>query len=204
MSSNRKFKGVTPQAGSEKNKWRGQIVLGGKVEYLHSWPTAEEAAKAYDNASFYAAKTGRCRRVKLNFPEAYAHEPYPPPTERTLKLVADLETRVPNRLKTCAQIRHFPDRELLRDMVQRLAAARRAELGARSVVDGLLAQLQGRLSVDSKTVEQEVAFMQQLEKNQQRLEPSQAAELRRLQEIYRPEVCNAATSLEPRSTAALS
>lgn len=191
----KKFRGVTHQPGSQTNQWRAQIVLGGKVEYLGSFATAEEAARAFDNAAFYAGQTGRCRRTKLNFPEDHAQEPYPPATERTLALIANLEARLPDQRKTSGQIRHFPDRELLRGMVQELACARRAEVAAKKTVDALIAQLQTRLSVDSKTVQQDVAFMEKLEKNVERLEPSQAQELRRLQEIYRPEARNAAASL---------
>jgi hypothetical protein len=203
MSNNQKLKGVTPQAGSKRNQWRAQIVIGREVEYLGCFSSSEEAAKAYDNAAFYAGQTGRCRRTELNFPEDYAQEPYPPPTERTLALIENLEARLPNQRKTSAQLRHFPDRELVRGMVQQLAVARRAELAAKKTVDGLIAELQTRLSVDSKTVQQDVAFMENLEKNVRRLDPSQEEELRRLQKIYRPEAPNAATSQSLVQTAAL-
>jgi hypothetical protein len=86
-------------------------------------------------------------------------------------------------------------------MVLELASARRAEVAAGKTVDRIIAELQNRLSIDGKTVQQEVAFMENLERNIQRLEPSQAEELHRLREIYRPEACNVATSPEPRSTA---
>jgi hypothetical protein len=93
-------------------------VLGDKVVYLGCIASAEEAARAYDNAAFYAAQTERCRQRQLNFPEEYAQEPFPEPTERTRQVVADLESRVPNQRKSFAQsfaqIRHFPDRESVR------------------------------------------------------------------------------------------
>src|SRR6516164_6299098 len=106
----KKFRGITRQPGSQTNEWRAQIVSAGKVEYLGCFASAEQAARAFDNAAFYAAQTQRSRQRKLNFPEEYAQEPFPEQTERTRQIVADLESRVPNPRRSSAQIRHFPDR----------------------------------------------------------------------------------------------
>ena len=185
MNPHRKYKGVTQNA-SKSNPWKAQINLGAKLEYLGSFPASEEAARAYDNAAFYAGRTGRCKRLKLNFPEDYASEPYPEPTEQTLEIIGDVEARMPLKPGCGAQIGYFPDREFVRGKVQQLKAARGAERASKAVGDAILSELHERLSVDSRTVQQEVEFMRRLEKSPQ-LEPWQEAELLRLKRIYSPD-----------------
>jgi hypothetical protein len=61
------FKGVSPYRG----KWQATIRVGGKLKWLGSFPSPEEAARAYDDAVLeYRGRTG-----VLNFPKRTRRRP---------------------------------------------------------------------------------------------------------------------------------
>ena len=61
-SSSSKYRGVSLNTGNKSNPWQAQISIDGKLKYLGSYATEEEAARAYDAEG---ARDGR----ELNFPD---------------------------------------------------------------------------------------------------------------------------------------
>ena len=58
-------------------KWEARIYESGKQRFLGYFPDEDTAALAYDD--YAVSAMGSAARVKLNFPERYAHVELPPP-----------------------------------------------------------------------------------------------------------------------------
>jgi hypothetical protein len=81
-----KLLGITfrPKSGM-RNPWKAQITRCGKSHYLGSFASAEDAARAYDNAAHYLeAWADGTNQTRLNFPKEWEQE-IPAPNEMTLK-----------------------------------------------------------------------------------------------------------------------
>jgi hypothetical protein len=108
---NSTYRGVTRAVRCESRPWRAQCAVAGKTYHLGNFETEEEAARAYDNLLYYAAKDGFSDRAGLNFPQDYASDP-PPKTNTTRRIILDCygrrEPQDPQRLirvvARCAQL----------------------------------------------------------------------------------------------------
>ena len=63
-SSSSKYRGIGLDKRRKTKPWRAQITIDGKMQYLGSYATEEEAARAYDAEG---ARLGQ----ELNFPEEW-------------------------------------------------------------------------------------------------------------------------------------
>src|SRR5690242_12610874 len=76
-------------------KWRCQIMRQGLVIFLGAYVTAEEAARAYDNASFYLANWSE-QIPRYNFPSEWTVADPPKISVYSARALAKLKERFPN------------------------------------------------------------------------------------------------------------
>ncbi len=144
MKTKSQYTGVTEWRRNKALPWRAQITAGSKSYYLGAFGDETEAAEAYDNAAYYLNNAGCGRQRKLNFPEAYAHQSVPPPTERTLRMLADFGAEV--KLGPTAKRLNASTLEGLRKMVDSLhikfTTSREALKAAVGVHEGILTEIE--------------------------------------------------------------
>jgi hypothetical protein len=96
MNKHSYYIGVTVQPSNPQRPWKAQLVVAGKNYGLGYFEAQEDAALAYDNAAHYVnASRKKPRPFVLNFPQDYQVETPPSPTAATLKVLRDVQVRVP-------------------------------------------------------------------------------------------------------------
>lgn len=76
-------------------KWRAQIIRQSMVLALGAYETPEEAARAYDNASFHLRDWAE-NTPQFNFPAVWTGENVPPASMYSTRALARLKERYPN------------------------------------------------------------------------------------------------------------
>jgi hypothetical protein len=79
-----RYKGTTTQRG----KWIAQIVLGGRVYRLGTFPSERVAAQVYDAAAYWLNGGREGRRTEYNFPADISNE-FPPMINARLRDIMD-------------------------------------------------------------------------------------------------------------------
>ena len=77
------FKGVHLDKRRKRNRWHAQINCDGKAYHLGNYPTAEEAARAYDGAAL--ALHGEFARLNFTPETALPYPPQAPPKSARFK-----------------------------------------------------------------------------------------------------------------------
>jgi len=91
-----RLRGVTRLPRCKTNPFKAQIALAGVTYHLGVFPDTTEAAKAYDNAAYWCSLEG-ARTTGLNFPDDYAKDYTPPPTDLTRAIQAKHRALIENR-----------------------------------------------------------------------------------------------------------
>jgi hypothetical protein len=119
------YRGITQVPKGYKILWKAQISCRGIPYFLGYFNSAEEAARAWDNAVYYLAARGYRAKDQLNFPAEWV-DSCVPMTDKTAEIIAECEAR---KLTALAPKRDLKGGEVLLSALDGLVISTRSIIG---------------------------------------------------------------------------